>query len=358
MMQCFDVSLDYPSRKARTALKVVLVVQKKNYPAEIRDYPPGEELSGKRFARACAALPFFLKWKDPVEVWTEDRELLGKGFVLDPVSEDPKKMKSAKRLPLLELLSGDVPDMLLAFAEEKGFQGVREREILERTRLDASGLETAARKLEEGGKARILSFSPLHVVSQGCLEYLCRRIDEFITQFHEKHPEARGVASEKIIERFDLGETVFQLALKLLLKSGRIQILDDIVALATFKVPLTSQEEGILQEMEQMCFDGKFSTVTLEDVRQRFQISMQRLQTLLSLLAERKKIVQGKEGFYIHSRWLDEMIRLVRHSGKRELSVADFKAITGLTRKYAIPLLELLDEMGVTRRRGPGREIL
>ena len=38
--------------------------------------------------------------------------------------------------------------------------------------------------------------------------------------------------------------------------------------------------------------------------------------------------------------------------------MADFKAMTGLSRKFAIPLLELLDEMGVTRRVGPTREIL
>jgi len=48
----------------------------------------------------------------------------------------------------------------------------------------------------------------------------------------------------------------------------------------------------------------------------------------------------------------------LRASGRRELTVADFKALTGLSRKYAIPLLELLDEMGVTRRKGAVRDIL
>jgi hypothetical protein len=40
------------------------------------------------------------------------------------------------------------------------------------------------------------------------------------------------------------------------------------------------------------------------------------------------------------------------------LTVGEFKDLTGLSRKFAIPLLELLDEMGVTRRRGATREIL
>jgi len=60
----------------------------------------------------------------------------------------------------------------------------------------------------------------------------------------------------------------------------------------------------------------------------------------------------------LHSKWLDEIISRIEKSKKRELTVADFKELTGLTRKYAIPLLELLDQMGVTRRKGRIREIL
>jgi selenocysteine-specific elongation factor len=79
---------------------------------------------------------------------------------------------------------------------------------------------------------------------------------------------------------------------------------------------------------------------------------------MLTLLTERKKIVLGKNGFILHSRWLDEVIQKIRNSGKRELTVTEFKEMTGLTRKYAIPLLELLDQMGITRRRGSSRDIL
>ena len=79
---------------------------------------------------------------------------------------------------------------------------------------------------------------------------------------------------------------------------------------------------------------------------------------MLDILIGREKIVRGKEGFYLQSRWLDEIVGKVRSLGKKDLTVADFKAMTGLSRKFAIPLLELLDEMGVTRRKGSSSEIL
>lgn len=107
-----------------------------------------------------------------------------------------------------------------------------------------------------------------------------------------------------------------------------------------------------------MCYRGEFQSISLSEIRRRFRISQERLERLLSLLTERKKVVQGPEGLFIHSRWLDEVIAQVRSLGKQELTVADFKKLTGLSRKYAIPLLELLDQMKVTRRRGAWREIL
>jgi selenocysteine-specific elongation factor len=358
MTQVFDVSLDVPSKKAGAVREALFVFRKKAYSAEFREFPADTAASGRRYARATASLPFYLKWKEPFEVLDGTRAPLGRGVVLHPVSEDPKKLRTPKRLARLGLLAGGPKDMILALAEAKGFQGLREKEILDFAGLEPDDLETAARLLEEEGKARILAFSPLFLLSQESFDFLCERILEFVGQFHAKHPESRGVAVEKVAKRFELPEIVCQLALKHLLKSGTVQVLDDIVALADFKVPLSTKEEGILEEMEKMCYEGKFSAISLEDVRTRFYLSPARLQTLLGLLAEKKKIVQGKDGFYIHSNWLDEIVRRLRERGKRDLSVADFKEMIGLSRKFAIPLLELLDEMGVTKRSGPGRIVL
>jgi len=151
---------------------------------------------------------------------------------------------------------------------------------------------------------------------------------------------------------------ILTLALKHLLKTGEVRDLGGELSLAGFKRAITAREENILRELEEMCFKGEFHSVSSKDLQKRFRLSSKGLQQLISLLIDRKKVVQGKDGFILHSRWLDEVILKIRNYGKQELTVSDFKKMTGLTRKYAIPLLELLDQMGVTRRRGSSREIL
>ena len=358
MNHVFDVSLDVPSKKAGTLREALLVFRKKAYPAEIREYPADPAAPGRRYARATTGLPFYVKWKEPFEVLDTARAPLGRGVVLQAVSEEPKKLLKTKRVARLDLLAGGPKEMILGLAEARGFEGLRENEILDFSGLEPEAMEAAARLLEEEGRLRILGFSPLFLLAQESFDFLCGRILEFVGLFHDRHPEARGVAVEKIVKRFELPEIVGQLALKHLVKSGAVQVLDGIVALSGFKIPLSKDEEGILAEMEKMCYEGRFSAVSLDDVRARFAISPSRLQTLLGMLTEKRRIVQGKEGFYIHSDWLDELVRRLRERGRKDLSVADFKEMTGLSRKFAIPLLELLDEMGVTKRSGPGRVIL
>ncbi len=296
MTQSFDVSLDFPSGRAGGGLKALFVFRRKLYPAEYREYPAESAASGRRYARATASLPFYLKWKEPFEALDESRAPLGRGVVLHPASEDPKKLRTPKRLAGLDLLAGDAKDMVLALAEAKGFQGLREKEIVEFSGLEPEDLETPARLLEEEGKARILAFSPLFLLSQESFDFLCGRILEFVGQFHAKHPESRGVAVDKIGKRFELAETVSQLALKHLLKTGAAQVLDGVVALAGFKVPLSTAEEGILEEMEKMCYEGKFSAISIEDVRTRFYLSPSRLQTLLGMLAEKRRSSRARTG--------------------------------------------------------------
>jgi hypothetical protein len=83
-------------------------------------------------------------------------------------------------------------------------------------------METAAGRLEEEGKARILGFSPLFLLSQESFDFLCGRILEFVGQYHAKHPESRGVGGRSSEVRASRDRQ--QLALKHLLKTRAVQV--------------------------------------------------------------------------------------------------------------------------------------
>jgi selenocysteine-specific elongation factor len=254
--------------------------------------------------------------------------------------------------------AGSEKDQLAALCREKGLRGLRERDVADLGYLSEERLQALSEQLEAEGKVKILSFSPLFLVSQESFDYFCEKMLAYLEQFHKRHPAMKGIPLEKIKERFGIAEMVLWLAVKTLEKAGKVRVARQRLMLAAHEVALSPQEEKILRKLEEMCYRGEFQSVSLSEVRREFRLSAERLDRLLAILAERRKIIQGPEGLFIHSRWLDETVDKVKGLGKKEMTVGDFKAITGLSRKYAIPLLELLDQMGVTRRKGSIREIL
>jgi selenocysteine-specific elongation factor len=340
--------------------QATLLIGEQKVLAALRIYGPGPEPKrGRLFLRAAARRPLTLKWKDTFAVLdTQKRERIGRGTVLNPDLQEEAKRNEEVDWDFLLALSGEEMDMLGALCRKKGTSGLHEREIMEFCNLDAERLLQWGEKMEEEGKVKILSFSPLHLISRESFDRLGEKILAYLEQFHEKQPAQKGVLLEKVKNRFGVSEKVLHLAVKTLEKAGRARQAGPCLMLPSHEMALSAQEEQILQRLEEMCYRGEFQSVSLEEIRRQFHLSQERLEKLLSLLTEREKVIQGPEGLFIHSLWLDDIIGRVRALGKKEMTVAEFKELSGLSRKYAIPLLELLDQMGVTRRRGPVREIL
>lgn len=353
----FDAVLDFPLGNDRRELGGEAVFLGGPVAARFTDYAvPGRKTAP--FVRVVTAGPVDVKWGDPFEVRTAGGGTLGRGQALYPGAPSSDELSLSKRKAILARLALGEKDMVLAMTELGGLKGLKGEDLASFCRLPRSRVEDLARALEEEGRVRILVFSPLRLVAQDGLDFLGGRIVAFLTRYHRTHPGQRGAPLEKIEKRFDAPRTVLVLALRLLAKEGRAVEEAGIVRLTDFRIPLTAADEETLVALERMVLSGELGSVTMDDLRARLKLTAGRLHTLLAALAERKKIVDGVGGFIVHASWLDEIVAKVRGLGKRELTVADFKAMTGLSRKYSIPLLELLDSMGVTRRKGSARDIL
>jgi len=357
---CFDAVVNFSPGERKKSMDARIFFQGKKIPASFYFYGLAQkEKPALFFVRGHSHQPLFLKWKDRFEVEEPGKAgFIGEGRVLNPFSEKISGKKIEKRISLLNSLRGDEKEMLSALAQEKGQKGLKQKEMIDFSCLNRKSLLRLSQELEAEGKIRILTFSPLFIISQASLDFLCQKILAFLKQFHHHHPEQDGVSLERIQKRFSLPSMPLSLALRQLLRAGEIKETDGRFSLSSFKMTLSPEEEKILKKLEEMCFIGEFRSISLKELQKIFRLSLTRLNRMLSFLIERKKIVQGKDGFLIHSRWLDEIIWRLKESGKRELTVSDFKRMTGLSRKYAIPLLELLDQMGVTRRKGDVRLIL
>lgn len=356
----FDAVLELPSALDEKSVEVMLHIKDQKIRATLYPYETAPEPNDKK-VYVCVHLfqPLLLQWGDRFEVrgWKAS-EFHAEGRVLNSFMKKDKSSDVKKKLEFLESLSGSEKDMLLAKTQEGGIHGLGEEDMTSFCALSKDTLVKISRELEEEGKLKILSFSPLRLLTQTSFDFLCDQILAYLSHFHSKNPGEIGMGIESVGERFKLHSRVLSLALKQLTRTGKINEYGNLIAQSGFQVRLSADEEKLLQDLEEMSLKGELHSVSFEELKKRFRLSTKNLNRLLDFLIERKKIVRGKDGYIVHSNWLEELIHKLKNSGKKELSVSEFKLMTGLSRKYAIPLLELLDQMGVTRRRGPGREIL
>jgi len=338
---------------------ITLIFDKKKIRAKAKFLPPVDWLSsGEKLIWLQLNKPAEVFWKEKIKIQRHcDDAFPSLATIIDP-APDPKDKKYLES-PHLKFLAGEARDMLLALLRLRGIKGLREKEIIDFSGLSSEALLPLAQEMEFRGLIKILGFRPLFLISQESLNFLCDQILAFLKRFHEKHPESLGLNVEKLRKRFRVPRLILHLALASLKKNKKIIFQEkELVSLPAVEIPLNPEEMKILAELEEMCYRGEFRRVSLEELKNRFRLSRRSLEKLLSHLVARKKIFQSADGFYIHSHWLEEIIERLRSSGKKELTIAEFKAMTGLSRKYAIPLLEFLDKMGITRRKGSVREIL
>ena len=356
---CFDAVIETSRGENPPHLDAVLVLGEEKIPVTIHFFSDDSKNPGGRsLIRVHASRPVDLHWGKTFRLAGPAGRDGGEGRVLHPRPDRIGVSRTPRHLKRLESLTGSPADMLAALVRENGIRGLGESAAGALTGMPHGRLLALARELELSGEIRILSFHPLHLLSVSAYRRLLRRLLDLVEESGRGPGGQGGLPLEKLQSRTRAHPRAVQLALNRLIKDGRLERMGERVVPAGFHVELSSQEEEVLKEMEALSYQGKLQTVSMDELRGRFKLSRAMLERLLNQLVERRKIVLGKDGFLLHSAWLNEVIGMLRESGQKELSVAEFKRMTGLTRKYAIPLLELLDQMGITRRVGATREIL
>jgi selenocysteine-specific elongation factor len=143
---------------------------------------------------------------------------------------------------------------------------------------------------------------------------------------------------------------------ELLRRSPNIKVEGDIVRLASHRISLKSDESEATRKIEALFRDAGLAVPSTAEVLSKSGVEPGRARSLLQLLLRERKLIKINEELVFHASAIEGLRGLL--AGRAKFSVADFKNWTGISRKYAIPLLEFLDREHVTRREGDSRIVL
>ncbi len=355
----FEAVLDLNVQEGSfTRIHAALIIKRKTS-VSVDFYTPAENTPEKHFVRIRTGDRIQVKWKDEFVLKDlKTKNLIGRGKVLVPEAGDAVPGNVNKRIAFLKQLNKKEEDMIFALAEKKGFQGLSQQEISDFSRLSKNQILDVCQSLEQEKKIRIVSFSPVLILSRFHFDLLKKKILSLIRDHSRSDSEGKGLTLEEIKEKVASHPKVVELAVSYLKYLGRANEYNHKFVLSSPEENISMDDERIMRKMNGMCAAGEFKNYSFEELRDLFGISSEKFDRLFDTLLARKKVIHGKEGFIFFSDWLDQLIVKLQESENKELTVSEFKKISGLSRKYAIPLLELLDKKGVTRKQGSLHKIL
>jgi selenocysteine-specific elongation factor len=193
------------------------------------------------------------------------------------------------------------------------------------------------------------------MVSATVYEKLSEKLRTVLASYHKENPLKAGLSKEELRSRLyrGLDQRLFQFLLNDLQKQGTIAQDKALIRLADHQVSLKDEEETLRLELESFYKEADLTPPTLKEVSVKFnKYPNDLLKEVLAIMITDEQLVKVTEDLYFHKPALEKTkVRLVAFLAKNsEIDMPAFKDLTGLSRKFTIPLLEYFDTTKVTIR--------
>lgn len=282
---------------------------------------------------------------------------IGGGQVLDAI-EPTRRMKAAERLAFVQsVANASAGEALLARIVRAGAAGLSIGEAIAETGWLRPRVDQLAAELKQQKK-----IVPAGELLLWVEDFARARTDALaaIEKFHKANPLVAGLNQEQLREQLGLRPEVYRAVIISLVTEKKLEVAGDQVHGSGRGVVMRDDEAESKQKIEQAFAKAGLQVPLLKDVLASVRIDQARAQKIVTLLLRDRVLVKLGDDLVFHKSALELLRQQIAAQKTKtpKLNVATFKDLFGITRKYAIPLLEYLDRERVTKRVGDERVIL
>jgi selenocysteine-specific elongation factor len=288
-------------------------------------------------------------------------ETIAGGVIVDPFATKHRGREMDHVLQLLRLLMRDERAAKFeGFVRTAGIRGLRLAELAAATGWtnEVLQLQKADSVIEVGGL----------YIGRDSLDRLRAALIAELERYHKREPLARGMLRETLREKVftHSAPELFNGVLALLEGEGKVVSEKDIVRSSAHSVGLSDQDVAVRNRIEEIYIAAGVEAPSLDEAMTKANVpAAQRAQArkLLQLLLDDRKLVRIQGEMFMHAKVIEDLkAKLLTYASQHEpdrlIDVPAFKDLAGVSRKYAIPLLEYFDRDQTTRRAGDKRLIL
>jgi selenocysteine-specific elongation factor len=293
-------------------------------------------------------------------------ETIAGGVIVDPFATKHRAREMHATMELLRLLMRDDRAAKFAgFVKAAGARGLRLADLAAATGWTNDVLAQVSSQVQKDGS--VIDAGGVYLARES-LDHLSATVVAELERHHKREPLARGMLRETLREKVfahSLPE-LFAGVIARLEADGKVVSEKDIVRSSKHSVGLSDEDAELSKKIEQLYLTAGVEAPTIDEAMTRAEVPVPRraqARKIMQLLIDDRKLMRVQGEMFMHAQALDDLkTRLINYAAQHEpdrlIDVAAFKDLAGVSRKYAIPLLEYFDRAQITRRAGDKRLIL
>ncbi|MEQ8164331.1 MAG: SelB C-terminal domain-containing protein, partial [Smithellaceae bacterium] len=284
---------------------------------------------------------------------------IGGGLIIDPLPKKHKRLNDKIIADLDLLQTGGLQERIGVILERTGFSGINLPRLAFRLGVKAKKVREALENLFSGKKAFLLDSDETTVISARFFQQTVETILRIISDYQIINPLMEGISKDELKVSLEkaVPPKLFNIVLGSLNKKGIIVSDKDNVRLAKHQVELAGDLDSLRRDIDKIYKEAGLTPPFLKEVIAQFDAQKAKAQSLINLMLKEGDLTKINEELCFSS----EILNKLRSDYKAMLikdgkaTPASFKELTGLSRKYIIPLMEYFDMNKLTVRVGDHR---
>ena len=279
---------------------------------------------------------------------------IGGGVILDPLL--PKLSRGTRDEILDTLANGTLPARVELIAKLEGLRGLSIDSVRARTGLTIDTLRKELRSLPQ--LATIPGNRWLH---RDAIVEFRRKAIEFLDRYFRSNRMAISVAKSEFVQKLlppNTDAAIVDFVLHDLADEKIVSVRGDVLEIPGRSKTLGGAEGELARMIEMRFAEAALNPPAVSHLIKSMTHKPKMIEGVIGFLVKQGVLVRLAEGVYVHRDVLAGARTTIAARKGEVIDVGAFKELFGLSRKVAIPLLELFDREGVTKRVGDSRQVL
>jgi selenocysteine-specific elongation factor len=307
-----------------------------------------------------------LRLQDPLAVtkgdlfivrWPSPSATIGGGTVVEPHPKRHRRFQDKVLSQLAVLEKGTPREILLEHLvarEPTEFDALTRRSGLSAdvAQAEMGELVRSGEVVALDGQKATLAAQTL-VVSAAGWERLVGRLTSALESYHRSFPLRRGMPKEELRTRLGVDARLFQRLLQRLLGVGVLTEAGPLLSLAEHRVVLSPEQERQVSTLLALLEQYGVAPPSRAELESELRLSPELLQVLLD---QGQLVEVSADLLYpqaVYEQMVEQVVTAIRERGP--ITVAEVRDLFDTSRKYALALMNHLDERKLTRRVGDER---